>query len=110
MSTKKRLNDAGVDEWTKASLNSIADKMLRDDFPDNVRPDMVDKPTHYQGGIECIEYIKQTLGNFGTVAYCQGNVTKYLHRWKQKGGIEDLKKARWYLDRMIKEAEGSHEG
>lgn len=101
MSTKKRLNDAGVDEWTKASLNSIADKMLRDDFPDNVRPDMVNKPKHYnKGGIECIEYIKQQLGDCFT-EYCEGNVIKYLHRWRYKNGTEDLKKAQWYLNEMI---------
>ena len=60
-------------------------------------------PDHYkQGNIECIDYIQETLGNEGTVAYCQGNVTKYLHRWKNKNGYEDLHKARWYLDKMIK--------
>ena len=62
---------------------------------------MVDKPPHYnQGGIEAIDYIKQQLGD-GFVEYCEGNVMKYLHRWRYKNGIEDLKKAEWYLERMI---------
>lgn len=58
-------------------------------------------PSHYKSGnIECIDYIVDTLGP-GAAYYCQGNVTKYLHRWEQKGGVQDLKKAKWYLEKMI---------
>lgn len=65
----------------------------------------VDKPAHYNnGGIEAIEYIHQQLGE-GFTAYCEGNVMKYLHRWKYKNGVEDLKKAQWYLNRMIEAEE-----
>ena len=60
-------------------------------------------PSHYkQGGIECIDAIKAATGD-GFVGYVWGNVLKYLWRWPKKGGIEDLKKARWYLDRLIQE-------
>jgi hypothetical protein len=60
-------------------------------------------PSHYkQGGIECIEAIKAATGE-GFIGYVWGNVLKYLWRWPKKGGIDDLKKARWYLDRLIKE-------
>jgi hypothetical protein len=60
-------------------------------------------PSHYkQGGIECIEAIKAATGE-GFVGYVWGNVLKYLWRWPKKGGVEDLKKARWYLDRLIEE-------
>jgi hypothetical protein len=60
-------------------------------------------PSHYkQGGIECIEAIKAATGE-GFVGYVWGNVLKYLWRWPKKGGVHDLKKARWYLDRLIKE-------
>ena len=60
-------------------------------------------PIHYkQGGIECIEAIKAALGD-GFPGYLRGNVMKYLWRYKEKGGVDDLKKARWYLDRLIKE-------
>ena len=37
------------------------------------------------------------------VAYCEGNVLKYTHRWRYKNGVEDLKKAQWYLNKMIEE-------
>jgi hypothetical protein len=61
-------------------------------------------PSHYkQGGIECIEAIKAATGD-GFIGYVWGNVLKYLWRWPKKGGVDDLKKARWYLDRLIKEA------
>ena len=60
-------------------------------------------PSHYKrGGIECIEAIKAATGE-GFIGYVWGNVLKYLWRWPKKGGVEDLKKARWYLDRLIKE-------
>ena len=59
-------------------------------------------PSHYtKGNIECIDYITEALGTEGAVAFCQGNVTKYLHRWRQKNGLQDLKKAQWYLNKMI---------
>jgi hypothetical protein len=60
-------------------------------------------PSHYkQGGIECIEAIKAATGD-RFIGYVWGNVLKYLWRWPKKGGVDDLKKARWYLDRLIKE-------
>jgi len=71
--------------------------------------DNVNHPPHYnQGGIECIEAIKAATGS-GFVKYCTGNVIKYLWRYDNKGGLEDLKKAAWYLDRAIKEMEVSGE-
>ena len=60
-------------------------------------------PSHYkQGGIECIEAIKAALGD-GFPDYLRGNAMKYLWRYKEKGGVEDLRKAKWYLDRLVKE-------
>jgi hypothetical protein len=69
------------------------------------KPDNVNHPPHYnQGGIECIDAIKAATGS-GFIKYCCGNVIKYLWRYDNKGGLEDLKKAAWYLDRAIKEME-----
>jgi hypothetical protein len=71
--------------------------------------DNVNHPAHYnQGGIECIDAIKAATGS-GFIKYCTGNVIKYLWRYDNKGGVEDLKKAAWYLDRAIKEMEVSGE-
>lgn len=73
----------------------------------NNKPDMVNQPAHYiQGGIECIEAIKAAVvGLAGIEAVCTGNIIRYIWRWKFKNGLEDLKKCRWYLDRLIKEVE-----
>tara|TARA_R110000850_G_scaffold125739_5_gene244323 strand:+ start:79 stop:366 length:288 start_codon:yes stop_codon:yes gene_type:complete len=65
--------------------------------------DMVNKPPHYnQAGIECIEAIKAATGT-GYKSYLQGNIIKYIWRYEYKNGVEDLKKAHWYLERLIKE-------
>lgn len=62
-------------------------------------------PWHYKrGSIECIEAIKAALDS-RFIGYLSGNILKYLWRWEDKNGIEDLKKARWYLDRLIQEEE-----
>jgi len=68
--------------------------------------DNVNHPSHYtQGAIECIDAIKEaTKGLFGIEAVCTANIIKYVWRWKFKNGVEDLRKADWYLQRLIKEA------
>ena len=64
--------------------------------------DMVNKPQHYQGRIECIDAIESaTAGLEGLEAVCTGNVLKYVWRWKRKNGVEDLRKAKWYLEKLI---------
>ena len=71
--------------------------------------DMVNHPSHYtQGGIECIDALKAaTVSKTGIEAVCTANAIKYLWRYEEKNGIEDVKKARWYIDRLIKELENS---
>ncbi len=69
--------------------------------------DNVNHPGHYTGGnIECIDAIKAaTEGLDGIIAVCIGNAIKYLWRWRRKGGVEDLAKAIWYIQRCIAETE-----
>tara|TARA_S200002703_G_scaffold2650_1_gene4082 strand:- start:1300 stop:1542 length:243 start_codon:yes stop_codon:yes gene_type:complete len=63
--------------------------------------DNVNKPSHYnQAGIECIDAIQAATGG-GFEHYLQGNIMKYLWRYRYKNGIEDLKKAQWYLNKLI---------
>lgn len=67
--------------------------------------DEVNHPSHYitGGEIECIEYIEDFLSDEERIGYYRGNIAKYLHRWRYKGRPEeDLGKAQWYLDRLIK--------
>lgn len=68
--------------------------------------DPVNHPSHYtQGGIECIDCIRASMSKDGFEDYCKGNIIKYLHRWRFKGGVQDLKKASVYLNWLIESAE-----
>ncbi len=63
--------------------------------------DMVNSPAHYnKAGIETIDIIQSVTGD-GFETYLQGNILKYICRYKYKNGVEDLEKARWYLNRLI---------
>ena len=63
---------------------------------------IVTNPDHYNTGeIECITYLRDNLGEEGFLYYCEGNVKKYLHRWRYKNKLEDLEKAQWYLEVLI---------
>lgn len=78
--------------------------------PAEPTPDNVNSPAHYtQGGVETIDAISSAVAGYtGAAAYCAGNVCKYIARGPFKGShIEDLRKASWYLDRLIKEVEGN---
>ena len=81
------------------SLYHPADSMLdKQMFPEK---DNVNHPPHYnKGGLEAIDYIEQQLED-GFADYLEGNVLKYIHRWRYKNGIEDLRKAEWYLKKLI---------
>lgn len=65
----------------------------------------VSHPQHYNmGGIECIDGIKAALGE-NYIGFLIGNVIKYCWRYKYKNGLEDIKKARYYLEKAIGELE-----
>jgi len=60
-------------------------------------------PDHYKGAVECIDAIAvATEGLQGMEAFCTGNAIKYLWRWKKKNGREDLEKAQWYINRLLR--------
>ena len=68
--------------------------------------DNVNHPSHYtQGGIECLDAIEASMPAEGFQDYCKGNILKYIWRYRFKNGVEDLKKAQFYLGRMIKSVE-----
>ena len=69
--------------------------------------DPVKSPKHYnQAGIECIDAIRAATDE-GFEYYLQGNIMKYLWRYKYKNGSEDLKKAQWYLNKLIEVVDDS---
>ena len=77
--------------------------------------DMVNHPKHYQStnGLEVIDVIEAFTSDLtGINAFDTGNVLKQMCRWRAKNGLEDLKKAKWYLDHLIntiEKKENNHE-
>lgn len=73
--------------------------------------DSVDNPAHYnKGGVECIDAIRGSMSAEAFRGFLKGNVMKYVFRYEAKNGLEDLRKARWYLERLIGEVEADKEG
>lgn len=69
--------------------------------------DVINHPSHYtKGSIECIDAIDSaTAGKTGIEAVAVANVIKYLWRYEEKGGLESVRKAKWYLNKLISELE-----
>jgi len=64
--------------------------------------DAVSRPFHYtQGGIECIAAIEASMSREAFKGFLKGNAQKYLWRYEHKGHLEDLKKAQYYLNKLI---------
>ena len=84
-------------------------KVIKDILTKPVNPyleeDVVNKPKHYnQYGIECIDSIRASMSDLEFRGYLKGNVLKYLWRYNYKRRPkEDLKKANWYLNKLIEE-------
>jgi len=93
------IDDVTPEEWdTVRALNNLSIRK-----PKKVDP--VDQPDHYnKGSIEAIEAIKASMPDQEFKGYLKGNALKYLWRYDYKGKpVEDLRKCRWYIDRLIKE-------
>lgn len=74
--------------------------------------DMVNHPQHYktERGLETIDVIEAfTSGLNGIEAVDTANIIKYICRWKKKNGLEDLRKAQWYLNHLINIVEKENE-
>ena len=95
------IDDALPEEW-----DALRKSRHHDNRP-YPKEDNVNRPEHYRvGEVEAIDYIAQQLGT-GVKDYLLGNVHKYLHRHRFKGqALEDLKKAEWYLRRLLMEEQG----
>jgi len=99
------------EEWNKMGFKTIKDRATSElDNEPNDHPlygdykfDPVHKPEHYNtGGLECIDAIKGMLTHDEYIGYLRGNALKYMWRFRyKKKPIEDLRKARWYEERLI---------
>jgi hypothetical protein len=111
-------NGDEVKQWTEPVTGPELDgeeKTMDDYSPEwedirhaATKHDAVNHPAHYKlpgMDAEAIDVIRAVLGDEGFKAYCHGNVIKYVIRADNKGGVEDLRKARVYLDWEIEAAE-----
>ena len=89
------IDDATPAEWDGISVLAKKSKQV----------DPVEQPDHYnKGAIEAIEAIKASMPEHEFKGYLKGNALKYLWRYDYKGKpVEDLRKCRWYIERLIKE-------
>ena len=70
---------------------------------ENEMEDIVNHPSHYnQNTMETIDVLENSMPRVHFCGYLRGNILKYMLRYEYKGGIDDLKKAQWYLNRLIK--------
>ena len=108
----ERVGTSAVEDVIKAWNRWKNNFEVIDDTPDirevfekygeDVKPDPVNRPAHYtSGGIECIDAMQAAFGAEVVKDFCLCNAFKYLWRHRNKNGVEDLKKARWYLNRLI---------
>tara|TARA_Y100000034_G_scaffold112612_1_gene146764 strand:+ start:667 stop:960 length:294 start_codon:yes stop_codon:yes gene_type:complete len=87
------INDATPEEWDEVTRKLRKEKTYGDD---------VDSPFHYnKGSIECVDAIEAASTKEEFEGYVRANVLKYVWRFRYKDNIKDLKKARWYLDKLI---------
>ena len=87
-------------------MERYIDYMTRKLKQEEDKQDMVNHPIHYnKAGIETIDALEAMLTN-GFDYYLQGNIIKYIWRYRYKNGVEDLKKAQWYLNKLIEVYDG----
>jgi len=80
---------------------------------DEKKEDMVNNPNHYNTGrVEVIDIIEDATRDArnGFEGSLQGNIIKYILRYRHKNGLEDLKKTKWYLKKLITEVESIEQG
>lgn len=94
-----------VPPHAELAVESVAPVVSVEDRPEPVRHDPVNSPSHYtDGGIECIDAIKASMSTEAFLGFLKGNVQKYMWRYEKKvAPVEDLKKAQWYLSKLIEE-------
>lgn len=88
---------------SKKAKFEVGDLVCHKEQANDQANDPVNHPSHYcQGGIECIEALKAaTTGLVGIEAVCTANAIKYLWRQSRKNGVQDLKKAIFYINYLI---------
>ena len=95
---------ASKEDWERLQREiPTIEKTGLEAWANGVEEDMVNSPSHYTyGKVECIEGIQESMTPEAFKGYCKGACLKYLWRYERKDKpLEDLKKAEWYLARLI---------
>lgn len=101
---KYKVKQDEVSKWFENTANAMKAFASNGVSMKNENNDKVNNPAHYTaGGIETLDYIKAKVSDYHS--YAVGNIVKYVSRYEHKNGIEDLKKAQFYLNDLIKEME-----
>jgi len=101
---KNHQESRSIDEITREEWDWMSKTFTGKLYHPQDKHDPVEQPDHYnKGAIEAIEAIKASMHPQEYKGYLKGNCLKYLWRYEYKNGIEDLRKARVYLDWLIKE-------
>lgn len=98
------LRDKSTGRDNKFQVQWLDEEDVPNEHPVFGKPDMVESPAHYNNGsIECIEAIEAMLTKDEYIGYLRGNALKYMWRFRyKKKPFEDLRKARWYEERLLK--------
>ncbi|EDN7640290.1 DUF3310 domain-containing protein [Listeria monocytogenes] len=96
----KRIMTAEEMKEMREGFSKVIERIQAGQYSDPVSNDNVNNPAHYAaGGIETLDYIKAKVKDYPS--YAAGNILKYVSRYEHKNGIEDLKKAQFYLNDLI---------
>ncbi len=89
------------------AISDIVQLVLSEEKSDSTSTnDNINHPSHYEtGNYECIDVMIETQGKEAVMDFCVCNAFKYIYRHNNKNGVEDVKKAKWYLDKYIELAE-----
>lgn len=89
-------------------FKDFPEEKINEMFKEVKASDLVNNPPHYnQSGIECIQAILAATHE-QREGYLQGNIIKYIWRYRYKNGLEDLKKAKWYVEKLIEVYKEKH--
>lgn len=97
---KYKVKQDEVSKWFDNTANAMKAFASNGVSMKKQNTDNVNNPSHYTaGGIETLDYIKAKVKDYPS--YAVGNILKYVSRYEHKNGIEDLKKAQFYLNDLI---------
>ena len=101
-----------IEEKVALKGEELRNELYSENVETKLAEDLVNHPEHYKAknGLEAIDMIAAfTEGLQGMEAVCTANALKYLCRWHKKNGVEDLKKAKWYIEYLINMKEKENE-